>query len=198
MTAMRLPESVGPTLQRTRPLMTLGAIGPRWTQRSGHLVTCRSDGMPHDRQRRDERGSTILEPFESWYAREHPRMVATLLLATGDLDLATEGVDEACTRALARWERVSAMGAPTGWAYSVALNHAAKGGSVSQLGAHAASALGAANECAGPSWRGVGPGRSSTRAPASDRRAPSRGRPQRNRDRKCARHLAFDRLNHAP
>ena len=65
-----------------------------------------------------------MEPFESWYAREHPRMVATLLLATGDLDLSTEGVDEACARALARWERVSTMEAPTGWAYSVALNHA--------------------------------------------------------------------------
>jgi len=51
-------------------------------------------------------------------------MVATLLLATGDIDLASDGVDEACARALARWERVSAMEAPTGWAYRVALNHA--------------------------------------------------------------------------
>ena len=51
-------------------------------------------------------------------------MVATLWLATGDIDLAREGVDEACARALARWDRVSAMAAPTGWAYAVALNHA--------------------------------------------------------------------------
>ena len=65
-----------------------------------------------------------MEPFESWYGREHPRMVAALLLATGDIELASDGVDEACARALARWERVSAMEAPTGWAYSVALNHA--------------------------------------------------------------------------
>jgi predicted RNA polymerase sigma factor len=36
-----------------------------------------------------------LEPFESWYEREYPRMVATLLLATGDVDVAAEGVDEA-------------------------------------------------------------------------------------------------------
>ncbi len=65
-----------------------------------------------------------MEPFEDWYRREHPRMVATLLLATGDIELASEGVDEACARALVRWERVSAMEEPTGWAYSVALNHA--------------------------------------------------------------------------
>jgi RNA polymerase sigma factor (sigma-70 family) len=65
-----------------------------------------------------------LESFEDWYEREHARMVATLLLATGDIELASDGVDEACARALARWTRVSAMAAPTGWAYRVALNHA--------------------------------------------------------------------------
>jgi RNA polymerase sigma factor (sigma-70 family) len=65
-----------------------------------------------------------LESFEDWYEREHARMVATLLLATGDIELARDGVDEACARALARWPRVSAMDAPTGWAYKVALNHA--------------------------------------------------------------------------
>ena len=65
-----------------------------------------------------------MEAFEDWYRREHPRMVATLLLATGDIELASEGVDEACARALVHWERVSAMEEPTGWAYRVALNHA--------------------------------------------------------------------------
>lgn len=62
--------------------------------------------------------------FEAWYEREHPRMIVTLLLATGDLDLASECVDEACARALTKWDRVSTMDAPTGWVYSVALNHA--------------------------------------------------------------------------
>jgi RNA polymerase sigma-70 factor, ECF subfamily len=64
------------------------------------------------------------ESFETWYEREHARMVVTLLLATGDLDLASEGVDEACARALARWTRVGSMEAPTGWVYRVGLNHA--------------------------------------------------------------------------
>lgn len=61
--------------------------------------------------------------FDTWYAHEHPRLTATLLLATGDLDLASEGVDEAFARALERWDRVSMMESPTGWAYKVALNH---------------------------------------------------------------------------
>src|SRR5487761_1309282 len=83
------------------------------------LVTCTRAGHPTGTE-----GTSSLAAFEDWYRREHPRMVATLWLATGDIDLAREGVDEACARALARWDRVSAMAAPTGWAYAVALNHA--------------------------------------------------------------------------
>jgi len=66
----------------------------------------------------------FVESFEVWYDREHDRMVATLLLSTGSLDLAEESVDEACSRALERWTRVVAMESPTGWVYRVALNHA--------------------------------------------------------------------------
>ena len=64
------------------------------------------------------------ESFDSWYAREHPRLFATLLLSTGDVELAAEGVDEAFTRALEKWDQVSVMESPTGWAFRVALNHA--------------------------------------------------------------------------
>lgn len=73
--------------------------------------------------RRDE-SPINQETFEAWYEREHSRMIVTLLLTTGDLDLATEGVDEACARALVRWDRVETMQAPTGWVYRVAVNHA--------------------------------------------------------------------------
>jgi RNA polymerase sigma-70 factor (ECF subfamily) len=66
----------------------------------------------------------FVESFEAWYDREHDRMVATLLLATGSVDLAAESVDEACSRALERWTRVIVMESPTGWVYRVALNHA--------------------------------------------------------------------------
>ena len=66
----------------------------------------------------------IGETFSVWYEREHSRMVATLTMATGDLELAVDSVDEAFARALARWERVGEMEAATGWAYRVALNHA--------------------------------------------------------------------------
>jgi RNA polymerase sigma-70 factor (ECF subfamily) len=64
------------------------------------------------------------ESFDSWYAREHPRLIATLLLSTGDVELASEGVDEAFTRALEKWDQVGVMASPTGWAFRVALNHA--------------------------------------------------------------------------
>jgi RNA polymerase sigma-70 factor, ECF subfamily len=64
------------------------------------------------------------ESFDSWYAREHPRLIATLLLSTGNMELSADGVDEAFTRALEKWDQVSAMDSPTGWAFRVALNHA--------------------------------------------------------------------------
>ena len=66
----------------------------------------------------------FVESFDAWYDREHDRMIATLLLTTGDLELAVEGVDEACSRALERWPRVSTMDSPSGWAYRVAMNYA--------------------------------------------------------------------------
>lgn len=65
-----------------------------------------------------------VEPFDLWYAREHPKLIATLLLTTGNIDLASEGVDEACALALEKWGRVSGMASPTGWAFKVATNHA--------------------------------------------------------------------------
>ena len=72
-----------------------------------------------------QRGEWVfVETFDAWYAREHDRMIATLALSTGDIELAVEGVDEACSRALERWNRVVAMESPTGWVYRVAINHA--------------------------------------------------------------------------
>jgi RNA polymerase sigma-70 factor (ECF subfamily) len=74
-----------------------------------------------------QRGELVfVESFDAWYDREHDRMVATLLLTTGNLELAVEGVDEACSRALERWPRVSIMDSPSGWVYRVAMNHASR------------------------------------------------------------------------
>jgi DNA-directed RNA polymerase specialized sigma24 family protein len=62
--------------------------------------------------------------FEGWYAAEHPRLVASLVLVTGDVDLAVEAVDEACLRALMRWDRVAMMASPGGYVYRIALHEA--------------------------------------------------------------------------
>jgi RNA polymerase sigma-70 factor (ECF subfamily) len=60
--------------------------------------------------------------FDDWYRSEHSRLVAALLLITGDLALASESVDEAFARAVERWGRVRAMASPTGWTFRVAHN----------------------------------------------------------------------------
>lgn len=60
--------------------------------------------------------------FEEWYRAEHPRVLASLTLLGGDVDVARDATDEAFARALDRWDRVSGMAAPGGWTYRVALN----------------------------------------------------------------------------
>jgi RNA polymerase sigma factor (sigma-70 family) len=64
----------------------------------------------------------LRQDFEAWYLAHHARLVSSLLLVCGDLDVARDAVDEACARALLRWDRVGAMESPTGWTYRVALN----------------------------------------------------------------------------
>lgn len=62
------------------------------------------------------------DDFADWYRVEHPRLVTALLLVAGDLSAAQDAANEACARALARWERVGRMAAPNGWVYRVGLN----------------------------------------------------------------------------
>lgn len=62
------------------------------------------------------------QDFEGWYRRHHGRVLAAVSLWCGDADLAREAVDEAFSRALARWSRVSSMREPAGWTYQVAVN----------------------------------------------------------------------------
>ncbi|MGH9019036.1 MAG: sigma factor-like helix-turn-helix DNA-binding protein [Acidimicrobiales bacterium] len=62
--------------------------------------------------------------FEAWYRREHPRMLAALVVLVGDLAVAEDAVAEAFARAFADWDHVGAMVAPGGWTYRVAVNAA--------------------------------------------------------------------------
>jgi RNA polymerase sigma-70 factor (ECF subfamily) len=64
-----------------------------------------------------------MEDFETWYQREHPRVLAACAALTGDLDAAGEATDEAFARAMERWPTVGAMASPGGWIQVVALNH---------------------------------------------------------------------------
>lgn len=61
-----------------------------------------------------------IREFEEWYTETHPRLVASLVLLCGKTHEAAEAADEAFTRALARWSRVSRMESPSGWVYRVA------------------------------------------------------------------------------
>ena len=69
-----------------------------------------------------------MEPFEVWYRAEHPRLLAAMVLVTGNVDEAGEVTDEAFARAYERWDRVGAMESPGGWTYRVAVNVARRRG----------------------------------------------------------------------
>lgn len=61
--------------------------------------------------------------FDEWYGRLHPRVISTVLVASGfDSDLATDAADEAFTRALGQWDRVAAMSSRDAWVCRVAVN----------------------------------------------------------------------------
>lgn len=68
------------------------------------------------------------DDFDDWYRQSRPRVLATVLIAFGNLDAATDATDEAFARAYARWSRVSAMDSPIAWTIKVALNHARRRG----------------------------------------------------------------------
>lgn len=61
--------------------------------------------------------------FELWYRTTHPTLVRALLFqCNGDVDVASDAVDEAMVRAYERWSRVHTMESPEAWTYRVAVN----------------------------------------------------------------------------
>ena len=63
-----------------------------------------------------------LSGFETWYLREHPKVLAALTWVAGDPEAAADATDEAFARAYADWRTVGRMASPGGWVYRVALN----------------------------------------------------------------------------
>lgn len=69
--------------------------------------------------------ATVLEPmlgFEDFYREQRDRVGRALAVTFGDHELAAEAVDEAMTRAYARWPKVRTFDNPGGWVYRVGLN----------------------------------------------------------------------------
>ena len=64
----------------------------------------------------------MTEDFEPWYLRRHPLVIGTLVAMCGDADAAADATDEAFSRALGHWGRVSQMASPDAWVTTVAVN----------------------------------------------------------------------------
>lgn len=70
----------------------------------------------------DDRLTATEADFEAFYAEWRDPLRRAVALATGDVIASGEAVDEAMTRALVRWDRISSYDKPEGWVYRVALN----------------------------------------------------------------------------
>ena len=64
----------------------------------------------------------MVEDFERWYLQRQPRLIGTLVALCANADLAADAADEACSKALERWDRVSVMASPDAWVTRVAIN----------------------------------------------------------------------------
>lgn len=67
---------------------------------------------------------TAEEEFAAFYQEWRSPIRRSLAMALGDVGLAEEAIDEAMTRALARWHEVGSYDRPEGWLYRVGLNWA--------------------------------------------------------------------------
>jgi RNA polymerase sigma-70 factor (sigma-E family) len=62
------------------------------------------------------------EELAAFCQREYPRLVAAMRLMTGDPVVAEDLAQEALSRAVGAWPRVSRLESPGGWTHRVALN----------------------------------------------------------------------------
>lgn len=70
------------------------------------------------------KGTPQVDGFTQFYARCRDPLRRALALATGDVAMADEAIDEALTRAVSSWDTLSTYEHPEGWVYRVGLNWA--------------------------------------------------------------------------
>ncbi|MGH7857518.1 MAG: sigma-70 family RNA polymerase sigma factor, partial [Candidatus Binatia bacterium] len=88
------------------------------------------------------------EDFTMFYGRHHPALVGSLVLYTGDRELAMDLAQETMARAYRDWRKVSALDTPAGWLHRVAFNLANSAFRRRRLERRSSSLLGARAETA--------------------------------------------------
>ncbi len=74
----------------------------------------------HVQAQADQHAPLRITEFEAFYDLAWDSVFRPLAVVLGDPDLAAEAVDEAMTRAYARWRSIQQMSNPEGWVYRVA------------------------------------------------------------------------------
>jgi DNA-directed RNA polymerase specialized sigma24 family protein len=117
------------------------------------------------------------DDFERWYRALHPRLLSSLILITGNGELARDATDEAFTRAVQHWNRVRTMESPDAWTFTVARNVARRKARRSMLEQRSIRLAGSVSGTTVP-------------APAGEAWALVAGLPERQRTAVVLRHVA--------
>jgi RNA polymerase sigma-70 factor (ECF subfamily) len=64
----------------------------------------------------------VAPAFDDFWMVHRDRLSRALAMTIGDVDLATDAIDEAMARAYQRWNHVRTLENPAGWVYRVGLN----------------------------------------------------------------------------
>jgi RNA polymerase sigma factor (sigma-70 family) len=94
-------------------------------ERAAVSVACaKLSGVTESEPARTTLSTRSVRSFDDFYREHAVELHRAVTLAVGSSDLAREAVDEAMTRAYARWRTVGAYDRPAGWVYRVAVNWA--------------------------------------------------------------------------
>jgi RNA polymerase sigma-70 factor, ECF subfamily len=110
------------------PLFVLSSAPVRHKDATGSVTSAWQDfPVRAERKMAGDPGDdvvVVISDFDVLFRDNYGGLVRSIALATGDLDLAADAVQEAFAKAHVRWTKVSAYSSPIGWVRTVALNAA--------------------------------------------------------------------------
>jgi RNA polymerase sigma factor (sigma-70 family) len=95
-------------------------LSERATRPNGWFNRAHTSRMAGSRTNPSAVGPT--DDFESFFRREHPRLLAIAVAIVGDREVARELVQDALLKAFSSWSKIAILDSPGGWTRRVLIN----------------------------------------------------------------------------